>query len=112
MCSTRSAMGTSGKGSFAPTGTRSPAAPRARTPGQPDVELGLKLVERGGRAAGILPGTDLHGRRRAAARLHAPGVRHRRPEVLVVGEAIEPGSELMVPVELPLLAQRAVPVEF
>src|SRR5258705_427043 len=59
-----------------------------------------------------VPGTDLHGRRRTATRPHAPGVRHRRPEVLVVGEALESGSELMVPVGLPLLAQRPVPVEF
>src|SRR5262249_52047635 len=137
-----------------------PGLAEAAHPGQPDVEPGLELVERGGRAAGVLPGlircrwrgevrrvargehadddvaespgdrgegrgdrwgegvvdrevagTDLHGRCRAAARAHAPGVRHRRPEVLVVGEAVEAGSQLMVPVELPLLAQRLVPVE-
>ncbi|WP_198676650.1 hypothetical protein [Streptomyces atratus] len=35
-----------------------------------------------------VPGTGLHWRRRAAARPHTPGVRHRRPEVLVVGEAL------------------------
>jgi hypothetical protein len=32
-----------------------PGLAEAAHPGQPDVELGLELVERGGRAVGVLP---------------------------------------------------------
>ena len=43
----------------------------------------------------------------AAVGMHGPAVRHRRPEVLVVGQAVEPGPQLVGPVEFELVGELA-----
>lgn len=48
---------------------------------------------------------------RSAARKDTPGSGYRGPEVLVIGETVEPSLDLMVSVEFPLLAQGAIPIE-
>ena len=57
-------------------------------------------------------GAGCHGRGRLRPRSQAPAARDRFPEVLGVGQPVEAGPELVLPVPVELLDELAVPVEF
>jgi hypothetical protein len=48
-------------------------------------------------------GAGRHGGGGGTARAHSPGSRNGLPEVLLVGQSLEPRSELMLPVPLELI---------
>lgn len=76
-------------------------------PGDGGDRRGLGLGER--EVDGHLPAADLHGSGPGAASSHAPATGHRLPEVLLVGQPLQPRAQLVLPVPGKLLEQPLVP---
>jgi uncharacterized protein (DUF885 family) len=66
---------------------------------------------RPGEFVDVSAGADGPRRRRGAARPDRPHARHRLPEVLLVGEAVQPRAEVGPPLPVELLGQCLVPVD-
>lgn len=72
---------------------------------------GLAVVRRRGVVHGELAGTERHRRCALGAAGEGPALGNRLPEVFVVGQPVEPGSELTFPVPLELIEEFGVPVD-
>ena len=91
-------------GEMGPCGIASPAAPRLRT------SLTLSVVRRRGIVHGELARTQRDWRRALAAAADGPAAADWLPVVFIIGQAVQPGSDLMLPVPLELVDQLGVPV--
>ena len=72
---------------------------------------GLAIVRRWGIVHRELAGAERHRRCALGTAGEGPAAGNRLPKVFVVGQAVQPGPELMLPVPLELIEEFGIPVD-